>query len=212
MNAGFSNLTALKAQLLATDLRGGTLFDDALREVGLFIAARCESYCNRQFAYSASATQIIQGGREHYYVPRYPIVGTPVVEIRYSLADAWTVQTDQPYQMNPESGLLEFVWNISPRPGQIRITWAGGYWWESKEKDEEGFPTAQTEGVAALPDGLRGAWLMQCRAAWQALDKLGVDIASTGSASQFVSGSLADLKLLPIVEQELNPFRRLSGA
>lgn len=211
MNAGFSNLTTLKEQILASSLQAGASFDKLLVSVGLGVASLVDSYCNRKFAYLAGASQIIHGQREHYYLPRYPIVEVTSLEVRYSNADAWEEQEGQPFQTNPETGLVEFLYTLGARPLQARITWSGGYWFETKEKTEDGFPTAQPEGATAMPDDIVQAWILQCRAAWQAIDKLGTGIATEGSTSQFVSGSLAGMDVIPMVKRMLDPHRRLTS-
>jgi hypothetical protein len=55
-----------------------------------------------------------------------------------------------------------------------------------------------------LPDIVKAAWLLQCQEVWNKRDKLG--LAMTDEPDKQVS--LASLKLIPIVQQMLQPFVR----
>jgi len=200
MNAGLSSLATLKKHLLGEAIRASTEFDDVIKDIGLGAAELCENHCNRKFAYVVGEQQIISGDREHYYLPRFPLVSVASVETRYQQNDVWTLQPDQPFQINLQSGLVEFLANISPRPGQIRITWTGGYWYDTTEDNTGVQPNSST----ALPAALKLAWLTQCRAMWQAVDRLGTDLADKKADNT----ALNALELLPAVKSMLNAFIR----
>lgn len=209
MNAGLCNLATLRRHLLTGSMAAETRFDDVIRDLGLGIAALFEKRCGRRFGYLAGDTIIVTGDRSHFVLPRYPLVAVTKVETRGSDADAWVESTDQPYSTNPASGMVKFGAELGNCDTQVRITWEGGYWWETLEPEDDGYPTqAPDEDAVALPADLLGAFLLHARAVWQTLDKTGADLLRTGSSSQFVTGSIGTLDLSPQVLQTLTDYRR----
>ena len=132
----------------------------------------------------------------------------------YCQADTWCEITGQPITVNFESGLLHFGYTLGRFPLQVQTVWDGGYWFETAEPDDDGFPSAAPEGATdpnglparffLLPDVLRSAFLWQCEALWAARDKLGVGLVNKPSAES----GLAEAKLAPMVEMMLRPFVR----
>lgn len=211
MNAGLCNLATLRRHLLTGGLASETRFDDTIRDLGLGIAAMFEQRTGRRFAYLAGDTITVTGDRSHFIVPRYPITEVTKVEIRSSDAEAWAQQTGQPWRTNPDSGVLHFGGELGGFDTYVQVTWSGGYWWETLEPDEAGYPSAEPHAdAAALPADLLSAFLLHARSVWQTLDKTGADLLRTGSSSQFVTGSIGTLDLSPQVLATLNHYRRYS--
>jgi hypothetical protein len=81
----------------------------------------------------------------------------------------------------------------------LRITYTGGYWYNTSEEVVEEMPV----GATALPDDLQVAWLLQIQHLWALRDKLGIGIkADPGTESK-----LADYELLPSVERVLLGYK-----
>lgn len=200
MNAGFSNLTTLKAQLLAKSLRERDDWDTQIRALGLGVAAQFSTHCNRQFARLAGDFYVTSGGRMSVIVPRYPVEGVAAIETRDGAGDDWSDQQAQLDYYDQTSGIVRFE-SVLGAGGQIRVTYTGGYVWETKEPADEGFPTIHPAGAAPIPEDLLTAWLLQCEAVWGQRDKLGTKIADKASGE----GALAAFpELIPAVRLMLN--------
>jgi hypothetical protein len=204
MNAGLSNLANLKAHLLPPALLAEATFDATILGIGRGVAGMFDSFCNRSLAYSGSASCIFTGCRDHYILPRYPIVGVPVLTMRQAPTDAWDAVTGEPLSMNEESGMLRFGGVLGDDFLQVKAVWAGGFWVETAEPGDEGFPSSQPEGSTALPDALLTAFYTQCEEAWFAHDRLGVGISEKAGEGSAVAKS----DLVPMVRQILSGYIR----
>lgn len=208
MNAGLGNLDLLRRHLLAGTIASERRFDAGLSEVGLVVAASFERHCNRVFGWEANSVVTASAGREHLVLPRYPVASVSRVRTRSGATAEWEELTDEPYELDAAAGLVRFSGTLGDERTLVEVTYDGGYWWETLEPEDEAYPSAKPAGATALPDGLRMAWLMQCRAVWASLDKTGVDVLRTGSSSQFVTGSLTQMELAPMVRELLNGYVR----
>lgn len=204
MNLGLGNLITLKQQLLAEALRVSTKYDAQLQAIGKGVAAQFEKYCNRKFCRTESATFVCSADRDHVFLDRYPLESVSQVELRTDNDTGFEVQSDIVLTTDEASGKVFWGYYAGPHYGQLRFTFTGGYWFDITEENNDTMPS----GATALPDDLRLAWILQCRVVWQAIDKQGKDVATTGSSSQFVSGTLASLALNDQVKEILNGYRR----
>jgi len=205
MNAGFSNLTALKAQMLSRDMRPRTDFDAQLLALGLGVAAAFDTFCNRRFARAADDFFTTTGGRASLILPRLPLEEVAAVETRDRAADDWTDQTSDLDYYNPDSGLVRFATTLDA--GQIRVTYTGGYHWEVKEPTDAGYPTAVPAGAATIPADVLTAWHLQCQALWRASDKLGTGLAKEPD-SQGGTSALTNIELIPAAKALLAGYVR----
>lgn len=219
MNAGLSNLTELKAYLLAKALRGSTDYDDAITSIGLGVAGTFERICNRDFAWQTGTQEITQGDRDHWYVRRSPVAAFTKVELRYFQADPWTDISGQPLAANEQTGLIHFGYTLGVRPIQVRITYDGGFWWPQLDPTDPGYPdtvpaeiTNNTPGLNPklflLPSSLYQAWRTQCEISWKMHDKLGKNIAGEESKSRGPLYQINDEDLAPSVLRVLQQFKR----
>jgi len=208
MNAGLGNLDTMRRHLLAGTIRSERRFDDALLEVGRVVAATFERHCNRAFAWTDGDTVVASAAREHVILPRYPVATVSKVEVRADAGSEWEELSGEPVEVLEEAGLVRFAGAPGDATGLVRVTYSGGYWWDSLEPEDEGYPGSAPAGATELPDALRTAWLMQSRAVWASYDKTGVDVLRTGSSSQFVTGSLTQMELAPMVRELLNGYVR----
>lgn len=212
MNCGLSNLFTLKQHLLADALRPLTDYDVVIQDIGQGAADVIENECNRKFARACGATQIFQLDRRSFVVERYPLEAVTKIETRAKQSGEWIEQDLDSFVSNISlnAGIIYLGEGADPDAytGQARITFTGGYWFETLEpKGEEGYPSEMPEGATALPRDLKLAWLTLCRLVWQAIDKTGVDVTKTGSGSQFVSGSLAGMELPPMVKLTIAQYQ-----
>lgn len=209
MNAGLCNLATLRRHLLGASLGDDRTHDEVLLAIGLGVAAMFEQRTGRRFGYVEEDTIEVTGDRSHFILPRYPIVEVTEVAFRASDAETYAVQTGQPWRSHNAAGIIHFGGELGSFDSYLRITWTGGFFWETLEPDEEGYPSAAPDPApVALPADLLAAFLIHCRTVWQTLDKTGMDILKTGSSSQFVTGSLGMLDFAPQVTQTLTDYRR----
>lgn len=211
MNAGFSNLYTLKAHLLGAAIQASTEFNDVILATGRGIAGMIENHCQRKFARTVGDTEIAPGDRCEFFLQRFPLEAITAIHVKHSEADGWEEQT-----VNDFVTTIDLVSGIVHTPpgadvgrydSQVRFTFTGGFFWEQVEPTGEvGYPTAQPAGSTALPADVQLAWLMQCRIAWQAYDKLGIEVTKAGESE--VAGTLLQMKLSPVVEKMLRPFIR----
>ena len=175
MNAGFSSLTKLKAQLLASSLRAATQYDDLILSIGRGVAKQFEHECNRKFERQVGATDIFQGDRASFILSRYPIERITAIDLQKDVDDGWQSQDLTLIQSyNSQSGVVYLADNDDAGPywSQVRFTYTGGYWWDTSEDDSG----VQPDGSALLHDDMILAWHIQCRHIWNLTDKLGIAI------------------------------------
>jgi hypothetical protein len=208
MNAGFTSLEVLKKHLLASALRNGLAYDEAMLALGLGVARMFDVFCNRKLTWSAADTCELSADRDSFILPRYPVVSVSKVELKESEADGWLEQADVVRVMSAGSGLVYFGFEPGSHWCRVRLTFAGGFWFQPLDSTEAGFPQAQPAGAALLPDDLVQVWLLQCRKVWESVDKTGVGITKVGSGATFVTESLGGLDLVPMVRSVLERYRR----
>lgn len=213
-NAGFANLATLKAHLLASAQRTSTAYDAPIAAIGLGAAAAIAQFCNRRFERLAADTEIIAADRVEFLLRRYPVEAVSKIELKLTEALGWEelVINDVVNTIDLESGIVHFAGrnDVGPDYGQVRFTYTGGYWWEQVEPDAGGYPTAQPAGSSALPADLKLAWLLQCEAVWMARDKLGVSVLTSGNSGDFVTGTISNLDLIPMVKKMLQQYIRFN--
>lgn len=219
MKSGLTNLDTLKKYILVGSLADETKFDDVIKSIGLGVAATFDTYCSRKFCYQENDTIIFTGDRDHYYLPRFPLVKIAKVELRYFQADAWNNISGQPLAQNSETGLLHFGYTLGANPIQVRVTYTGGYWFETAEPDDDSYPTAVPDAIInaqvndnggleaekyMLDESLKQAFLLQCAEVWRLRDKLGYDVVDEAKPRM----REGHIDLLPLVQTMLQPFKR----
>jgi len=209
MNAGFGSLTVLKAQLLAEVLRADTAYDAALLAIGQGVVAKFENAADRKFARVVGYAEALPADRVNFLLERFPLESISTIELKLDEATGWVAQTitDFVRTIDLKNGLviLPDTADAGPYWGQVRFTYTGGYWFDETEEGTDSLPS----GATALPADLTLAWILQCRAVWSAIDKLGVEIIKTGSAAA-VAASVAGIDLVPAVKDTLGDYARYS--
>lgn len=211
VNAGLGSLSELKAFLLAKSMAGvaDTANDANLTRIGLGVAGMFAAHCNRDWDYQAAAVSEFTANRSFLISRRYPLnLAIPVVVERCDALVAgvqtWTPIPDGAYNVAADRGLVYLAGYQGNYLSRVRLTCAGGYWWEGL--DANATPPA---GAAVVPDELRLAWLIQCQALWTVRDDLGIAIAGQ-NAGQQPSLTLPNYDLVPEVENTLRDFVRYS--
>jgi len=219
MNAGFSNLATLKAQLLAPALQNRADWDPVILAIGRGVANAIEQFCNRKFMFAIGLMDVTQGERDHWYARCHPVTQFTKVELRYFRSDPWTDISGQPLAADEGKGLIHFGYTLGRRPIQVRITYNGGFFWEQIEPNTAGYPTAVPDEITnnpaglnpndfMLPAALQTAWFLQCRKVWEAIDKLGTKITEVGSNTRNASEALAGLDFIPMVQEIIRTYKR----
>lgn len=210
MDLGLGNLTTLKTHLLAASLaaKSSAVAPDAvIAKIGSGLALQLGKFCGRAWPRVTGAQQEFTADRLSYIVPNYPIEQVSLIETRATLADPWlsvpvaSVVTTIDYP----AGIVVLAWMQGIHWTRVRVTWDGGYWYETKEPADSGYPTAQPAGSTALPDDLQLAWLLWCQEVWNKRDKLGIGIST--APDQFVA--IGKLIIPEGVKEMVRPYRRM---
>ncbi len=210
MNCGFSNLATLKKHLLADGLTGSVQFDDVIAAIGLGVAGTIEQFCQRKFGYSAAHVQSFGADRVQFILSNTPLLSVSKTEFKQDEATGF-VEQDSTFirTIDNDNGIIYLPDQSDPGAywSLVRFTYAGGYWWETAEPDDDVFPTPQTDGVSALPDDVRLAWLIQCKQLWSKQDKLGLGMIDKPDEQSKLND---ELKLTPLVKQLLTNYVKLN--
>jgi len=210
MNAGLSNLTSLKAQLLAASLRGDTDYDAVIAAIGLGVAAQFDAFCNRGFARVTGQQDVFRADRRHWWLNRYPVEAITATEKKDSEADGYLSFPLPPngsaliQSMDLSTGYIMFIALQGYYFSMIRVTYTGGFFFEQLEPQDGGFPTPIPATAAPLPNDVQLAFLLQCQNVWKRFDKLGAQIAQDPERQS----AIASLELADAVKELLRPYVR----
>ena len=200
----------LKAHLLGISPgETETRFDDVIKDIGLGVAGQMENFCDRKFSRVVGDQVIVPADRVNYVMPRYPLEIVSLVELLQDQQTGFQANGAPAIRaVSAQSGMVYL--NDVDDPGryymQLRFTFTGGYFFETLEPSDPGYPSAVPAGAAVLPDDLKFAWLAQCRRVWAALDKMGTKIVDNSVAA---SAALAALDWTPEAKEMLARYRRM---
>lgn len=206
MDLGLANRATVKAFILPASMLAGTDYDPAIDAIALGVARRVEKFCNRKFARLEDDEYQIDAARYHVSLPRYPLEAVDSIERQAPGSATWEADTALIEQTDKRAGLLHFATLGGSQLDRLRITYTGGYWYETLEPDDASFPTTQPTGSDTVPEDLALAWLLQIQHVWGQRDKLGTSLAEKPEAA----AALASLALVPEVADMLRPFIRRS--
>ena len=211
MNVGLGNLFLLKTHLLG--IAPGTTearFDQVIQDIGRGVAGQMEGFCDRRFARVVGDQVICMADRASFSLPRSPVETVTNVEILEDQSDSTWQTQDAPIirQIGYQSGMvyIDDFDDAGRYYMQLRFTYTGGFFFETLESGDPGYPSQMPAGATVLPDDLKFAWLTQCRRVWSAFDKLGVKIVDNSAAA---SAALAMLDWTPEAKQLLEHYRRM---
>jgi hypothetical protein len=207
MNLGLGNLIELKRYLLAGSLVGGADYDRAITAIGKGVAGLFNKHCNRVFERAAGAVDQFSADRRLWITRRYPIETIASIEQRDTMQGGWVALTLNDVIMNRDDavGIIKFGAVQGSHQSEMRLTYTGGYWFDSTEAD----PPSEVPpgGATLLPGDVKEAWYLQCAEVWEKKDKLGTSITGSGGAT-FVAQLLAGLTLVPLVKEKLAGYIR----
>lgn len=166
------NLTDIKTRVLAASLVSGSDYDTVLSQIGTAAAAAMERLCNRKFSRTVGDTCTFSADRDHYWLPRTPVEAITQVELKTTDTEGWQVQTDIIQLSELTKGLIHMGGPTWAWPAQIRVTYTGGYWYDTTENYAGSLPS----GATAIPADLKEAWLLLAQHIWDSTPKLGTNI------------------------------------
>lgn len=212
MNLGLGNLITLKRHLLAAPLAAGTgpvataaiIRDDVLAAIGSGVAAQIEKFCgDRRFGYVSGDITEFSGDRLTYILPRYPVSALTAISTQGTRSDGFTtaVVNDQVADLDLDSGLIQFTTVQGNHWSRVRVTYSGGYWFDTTEDDTG----TNTDSAPAMPADVTLAWLLQCQEVWNKRDKLGINL----NAKPDDRVAISKLVLGEGIQELLRPFRRM---
>lgn len=206
MNAGLSSLAILKTAVLPDSMRSSAMWDDTLVALGLGVAEAIEQHLDRRLAWMVGDTVESDAQRVIISVPRYPVTEFTAVDLQATPTSFWENIGGLVTRYAKSSGLVCFGRPPGDESSTIRVTWSGGYWWDTEEEGSGEIP----EGVTALPNVLFTAWATQVQALCTALDLFGAQAGKDvlGSGSNLLINAEA---LTPAVVTMLKPFRRFAA-
>lgn len=194
-------MTELKGQLLAASLRSDTNYDAVITGIGLGVAGQFDQFCNRKFLRVEGEQDVFSGDRRHWYLSRFPVERVSLCEKQDSTEDGWVTLPDLIQAQQLEQGYVMFIAVQGYYWSRLRVTYTGGYWFDTTEDGSGVMPGTAT----ALPAEVKLAWYLQCQQVWKRVDKLGAQIAQDPEKQ----GALSSLGVIPAVEQLLRPFKRM---
>lgn len=162
MDAGFSNLGWLKRRVLLPADAAGTGYDEAVLALGQGVASLFEAECGRKFARAEGDTYECNPCSGFAVLPRYPLEAVTKIELRSTASGSWVEQTAAGLNYNRTSGVATFYDMVPSRGDVARITYTGGYWWDTSEDSTGTMPA----GAEALPHALLLAWTNACKFIW----------------------------------------------
>lgn len=205
MDAGLSNLLTLKQHLLRDEDILDIVWDDAVARIGLGVADALNKHCNRLFQRSAGDTYITTADRVQLWLPRAPVETVTSVHLQEDATDGWEAQ-DSTVIANQDltSGWIYFGYALGDYSALIKVTYTGGYYYDTTEDGTGTQPSAAT----AVPDDLKLAWLLQCEHIWSMRDKLGITVGDAPGKQSAVD----QLQLIPEVRRILQGYIRYAIA
>jgi hypothetical protein len=201
---GLGTLGQLKRFLLSAGIVAETTYDEALTFIGKGVAGAFDRYCNRTFKRGASITEDFRGGTDLLLLARYPVESIASVGLKTVGESAFTSQGDVIDTAALETGCLLLTATTGTERDQLRVTYTGGYWYDTSD-DGSG---SQPSGSTLLPTDIQLTWLLECQHVWQSRDKLGIE-HTQGDGTALLNTRLGILELSPFSKAALEPYRRL---
>ncbi len=204
-NVGLGNLTELKRELLEPAQRTETRWDLQIAAIGTAVTRMFERHCgSRLFGRDTAAVEDFTADRAFYIARRYPVESITSLTQRDDLVTGFVaLDANTTWNLHPASGLLEFGTLLGPRTSIVRMTYIGGFWFDTSEDATGALPS----GATALPSDISQAWYLQCQHVFQKRDAIS-QAQILGAAKD--KPDTGGVKLLEIVEEMLAPHRRMN--
>ena len=200
-------MTELKGQLLAASLRSDTNYDAVITGIGLGVANLFDQLLQPDVLPDCQETGGLFGGPAALVSRRYPVEVITGNEKKDDETDGFVASPLPPdgssliQQTQLDQGYIMFIAVQGYYFSRIRITYTGGFWFDTTEDNSGVLPNAAT----LLPAAVKAAWYVQCQEVWNRLDRLGAQIAQNPEKQT----ALDKLELAPFVKQLLGPFKRM---
>jgi len=192
-------LDNLKAFCLPVSLQDEDGYDDLLAQIGKGVASRFDLHCNRKLSRVSGDTYETNGDSQIISLPRYPVESIAQIEFRDRYGNAWSIETEAIDSLDEESGLVTLCQPLGDYKSRIRITYTGGYWFDSVGGQ------SRPAGSTALTERIRLAWLTQCKHLFESLDVTGSSLSSDKYLPR-----LGSYDLIPDVQRALGGERRIA--
>jgi hypothetical protein len=203
---GLGTLGQLKRFLINDSVVAETTYDEAITAIGKGVASLFDRYLNRTLKRSETAVEDFRGNTDLLLLGRYPVESVASIGLQEVGESTFTTQTDIIDTVGLNSGVLQLVAQLGTKNSRIRVSYAGGYWYDASDDGTGTLPTGATE----LPADLQQAWLLMCQHIWTSRDIKGVVHTNAAVPGfQFINTRLSTLDLLPLVKSALDPYRRL---
>lgn len=201
-----SSLTKLKQAILPDSMRASTMWDDTLTALGLGVADAIETHLDRKLGYVVGDTSLCDAQRIAVSVPRYPVAAWTAVDLQTTPEGTWDDVRASVSRYMSNAGMLLFRTPPGDEFATLRVTFTGGFWWDTTEDASGEMPS----GATALPASLFTAWSMQIQAHCNALDLFGAQSGKDvlGSASNLLTNAES---FIPAVISLLKPHRRFAA-
>lgn len=219
MDAGFSNLTTLKALTMPAALAAKTQFDVQIAGIGKGVAGQIAQYCNRDFRRLEDAQEIYPADRSLFKLRRYPLEAVTTMEVSDGFADGLptygALDLSALATLDPDCGIIQFFGRVSGNSYRVRFTYTGGLWWQTEEPflpdgttDNPDYATdTLPDGATQLPDSLVNAWAQICQMQMEAADIF--QKASIDGGAKLISAARSAMWPEPICAA-INSFRRFA--
>lgn len=196
LNAGYSTLDYLKRQIFPDVMEDDVEWDEDLKRIGNAVAVQFDRFCNRGFARKVAAVHDEKANHTSIVLHRYPVEVVTSVEVTY--ASGCCDFTAAIASTGKKSGVVEFDRLLGSYRDRLTVIYTGGYWLD----DGSEMPAEAT----ALPADVLNAFVLQVQAVVKATDVLrNVSVKAEDDTME-----IAALRMLQVVEQVLNPYRRYS--
>ena len=205
---GLGSLIELKRQLLSSDLASRTTWDVQATAIGKGVAKSFDKYCNRIFARGSSITDQFTADRASWVLSRYPVETISALDMRSDMNLGWVsmgLVNTVLQNRDDAAGIIHFGAVQGGCYDQIRVTYAGGYYYDSSEDASGSLPS----GATALPDDIKTAWFMQSLHLWECQDPVG-GAPSTGSVAHNTDVRIGNLSMVPEVVKILEGYVRMN--
>lgn len=200
-DAGFGNLGVLRGLVLAEEQSSLTDWDTALQQIGLGVVQAFEGYCGRKFYRQTSIVEEMSLVGSTLQVQRYPIESVTSVQYRTDEDDSYS--TGEIQQVSESAGLI-YCYEWFRLGYSVKVTYDGGYWWDTSDDDSGSLP----EGATAIPDDLVDAWAAQVQHVAEARNIFGGAAAAANPKKG--DQTAANLDFIPYVSAVLDRYRNLT--
>lgn len=210
MDLGLGNLDEIKKAVLPDANRVDKQFDFIIAALASGVAAQFNSITGRKLGRQVNVLEDFTADRTYYVVQSYPLESVTVLEQRDTMLGGWyPLNITNILNQGNSVGLVEFGYVLGQYYSRIRLTYSGGFFYETLEPFQSdgvtptaGYPTALPTGAATVPANLKAAWYEQVRFEFTRSDRMGKGVFND------LGTPANSIFLQPFVAEVLSQFRR----